>query len=151
MLITFTEQHSEILHFEKNPSHLTAFSKENGNQRLYFGYTDLKEAAEVMQGALGPQKAPGQDGADLFAHGVEVSDEAVRHLRPRGELTETTIVCSPSAGPAIVTRVRGSDLFIPLKTFCGGRLPSCAVSSASSLTSSSMPPPVKNTQVRSFK
>jgi len=45
--------------------------------------SDLKEAAEVVQGALGPQEAPGQDGADLFTHGVEMSDEAVGHLRQR--------------------------------------------------------------------
>lgn len=34
-----------------------------------------------MQGALGPQEAPGQDGADLFTHSVEMRDEAIRHLR----------------------------------------------------------------------
>lgn len=43
--------------------------------------TDLEEAAEVVQGALGAQEAPGQNGADLFTHGVEMSDETVGHLR----------------------------------------------------------------------
>lgn len=39
--------------------------------------SDLKEAAEVVQGALRAQEAPGQNGADLFTHGVEVGDKAV--------------------------------------------------------------------------
>lgn len=45
--------------------------------------TDLKIAAEVVQGAPGSQEAPGQNRSDLFTHCVEVSDEAVRHLRRR--------------------------------------------------------------------
>lgn len=53
----------------------------------YFLVTDLEEAAEVVQGALGSQEAPGQNGADLFTHSVEMGDEAVRHLRQRAEVT----------------------------------------------------------------
>lgn len=49
---------------------------------------DLEEAAEVVQGALGPQEAPGQNGADLFTHGVEMGDESVGHLRHRADVTE---------------------------------------------------------------
>lgn len=49
---------------------------------------DLEEAAEVVQGALGPQEAPGQNGADLLTHGVEVGDESVRHLRQTADATE---------------------------------------------------------------
>lgn len=41
-----------------------------------------------MQGALGPQEAPGQNGADLFTHSVEMGDESVRHLRDRADVTE---------------------------------------------------------------
>lgn len=47
--------------------------------------TDLEEAAEVLQGALGPEEAPGQNRADLFTHRVEVGDEAVRHLEETAE------------------------------------------------------------------
>lgn len=54
--------------------------------------TDLEEAAEVVQGTLGPQEAPGQNGADLFAYSVEMSDEAVGHLRQRADVTEGTAV-----------------------------------------------------------
>lgn len=50
--------------------------------------TDLEEAAQLPQGALGPQETPGENGADLFAHGVEMGDEAVRHLSHRGEVTQ---------------------------------------------------------------
>lgn len=48
--------------------------------------TDLEEAAEVIQGALGPQETPGENGADLLTHGVEMGDEAVRYLRHRAQV-----------------------------------------------------------------
>lgn len=43
----------------------------------FYWVSDLEEAAEVVQGALRAQEAPGQNGADLFADSVEVGDEAV--------------------------------------------------------------------------
>lgn len=52
------------------------------------GETDLEEAAEVVQGTLGPQEAPGQNRADLITHRVEMSDEAVGHLRRKAEVTK---------------------------------------------------------------
>lgn len=42
--------------------------------------TDLEKAAEVVQGALGPQEAPRQNGADLLAQCVEAGDEAIWNL-----------------------------------------------------------------------
>lgn len=43
-----------------------------------------------MQGTLGPQETPGQNGTDLLAHGIEMGDESVRHLSHRGEVSQAT-------------------------------------------------------------
>lgn len=53
--------------------------------------TDLEEAAEVMQGALGPQETPSENGTDLLAHGIEMGDESVGHLSHRGEVSQVTL------------------------------------------------------------
>jgi len=74
--------------WEGRKQHKWRSYRKQGAKRVY--RTDLEGAAEVMQGALGPQEAPGQDGADLLTHGVEMSDEAVGHLRRRGAVTEKT-------------------------------------------------------------
>lgn len=47
--------------------------------------TDLKEAAEILQGALGPQEAPGQYGVNLVTHSIEMGDESIVHLRQKAE------------------------------------------------------------------
>lgn len=56
--------------------------------KLHLHMSDLEEAAQVLQGALWAEEAPGQNWTDLFAHGVEASDEAIRNLT-----VKTTMHC----------------------------------------------------------
>lgn len=95
--------------------------------------TDLEEAAQVMQGALGPQETPGENGTDLLTHSVEMGNEAVRHLSHREEVTPVT--------SALLQFIKN------VVEAVGLHVPSCVVSSASSLTNSWMPPPVKHMQI----
>lgn len=82
--------------------------------------TDLEEAAEVLQGALGPEEAPGQNRADLFTHRVEVGDEAVRHLKDTAEVTDgnAKAVTALSLLVCIYHLVNFSSNLKELKHFC---------------------------------